>query len=98
TNALPVQSGDILNLRAIEQGLENLKRVPTAEADIQIVPAELPGESDVLVQWTQAFPFRLTTSVDDSGTRATGKYQGSVTVSYDHWLTLNDLFYVSFNH
>lgn len=97
-NALPVQPGDILNLRAIEQGLENLKRVPTAEADIQIVPAEQPGESDLVIQWTQAFPFRFTASVDDSGTRGTGKYQGSATVSYDHWLTLNDLFYVTFNH
>ncbi len=96
-NALPVQPGQILNLRAIEQGLENLKRVPTAEADIQIVPAEAPGESDVVVQWTQAFPFRATATVDDSGTKATGKYQGSATVSYDHWLTLNDLLYVTVN-
>ena len=38
-NAVPIQSGDILNLRNIEMGLENLKRAPTAEADIQIEPA-----------------------------------------------------------
>ena len=35
-NALPVQSGDILNIRDIEQGLENFKRVPTVEADFKI--------------------------------------------------------------
>lgn len=28
-NALPIRSGDILNIRDIEQGLENFKRVPT---------------------------------------------------------------------
>jgi len=49
--ALPARSGELLNLRAIEQGLENFKRVPGAEADIQVVPAELPGESDLLVTW-----------------------------------------------
>lgn len=32
-NALPAQPGDLLNLRDIEQGLENFKHVPTAEAD-----------------------------------------------------------------
>ena len=98
-NALPMQVGDILNLRDIEHALENLKRVPTAEADIQIEPAQGDGaqlgDSDLVVSYRQPFPFRLTVNVDDSGTKATGRYQGSVTVSYDHALTLNDLFYVT---
>ena len=38
-NALPMNKGDLLNLRDIEQALENFKRIPTAEADIQIEPA-----------------------------------------------------------
>lgn len=100
-NALPAVPGDILNLRDIEQALENFKRVPTAEADIQITPAEgdgaAPGESDLLITWQQRFPFRLNFSLDDSGTKATGRYQSAVTVSYDYALTLNDLFYVSLN-
>ncbi|RJX33748.1 MAG: ShlB/FhaC/HecB family hemolysin secretion/activation protein [Oxalobacter sp.] len=101
-NAMPAQPGDLLNLRDIEQALENFKRVPTADADIQIIPAEgknaKPGESDVVIKWKQGFPFRISLSADDSGTKATGKYQGGVTVSYDHWWILNDLFYVSYNH
>lgn len=96
-NAMPVRPGDLLNLRDIEQGLENLKRVPTAEADIQIVPADEPGESDVVITWKQAFPLRLTLSANDGGSRTTGKYLGSLTVSGDHLLALNDLFYASFN-
>ncbi|MCL2644473.1 MAG: ShlB/FhaC/HecB family hemolysin secretion/activation protein [Betaproteobacteria bacterium] len=101
-NAMPAAPGDILNLRDIEQGLENFKRLPTADADIQITPADgpdaKPGESDLVIAWAQGTPLRLNVSVDDSGSKHTGKYQGSVTVSYDSWLTLNDLFYVSFNH
>lgn len=99
TNALPMQVGDILNLRDIEQALENLKRVPTAEADIQIEPAQGDdaqiGESDLVVSYRQAFPFRLSVTADDSGTKAIGKYQGSATVSYDNAVALNDLFYVT---
>jgi hemolysin activation/secretion protein len=98
-NALPMQVDDILNLRDIEQALENLKRVPTAEADIQIEPAQGDGaqlgDSDLVVSYRQPFPFRLSISADDSGTKATGRYQGSVTVSYDNPLGLNDLFYVT---
>lgn len=101
-NALPVRPGDLLDLRDIEQGLENLKRVPTAEADIKVEPAQgegaLPGQSDLVISYRQAFPLRLAVSVDDSGSDATGKYQGSITLSYDNWWTLNDLFYVSVNH
>lgn len=97
-NAFPAKPGDLLNLRDIEQALENMKRVPTAEADIQIMPAEAVGESDLVITWRQAFPFRLNLSVNDGGSDSTGRYQGSATVSADHLLTLNDLFYTSFNH
>lgn len=97
-NALPARPGDLLNLRDIEQGLENLKRVPTVEADIQIVPGDEPGESDVLIAWKQAFPLRLTLNANDGGSKITGKYLGSVTVSADHVFALNDLLYASYNH
>jgi hemolysin activation/secretion protein len=101
-NAVPAAPGDLLNLRDIEQALENFKRVPTAEADIQIIPAEgvdaQPGDSDLVIQWKQGFPFRFSVFADDSGAKATGKYQGGATISLDHLLTLNDQGYVSFNH
>ncbi len=94
--ALPFQSGKILNLRDIEQGLENLKRVPTVEADIKIIPADKPNESDLLVVYEQKkVPIRGNISFDDAGSQGTGKYQGNVTVSFDNPLSLNDLFYVS---
>lgn len=100
--AMPAKPGDLLNLRDLEQALENFKRIPTAEADIRIEPSSGTqadmGDSDVVIVWRQAFPLRLTLSLDDTGSQATGRYQGGVTLSYDHWFTLNDLFYASFNH
>lgn len=97
-NAIPARPGDLLNLRDIEQSLENFKRLPTADADFQIAPGEQPGESDIIIRWKQDFPFRLNLSADDSGSKSTGKYLGGVTVAFDHMLTLNDLFYLSLNH
>ena len=99
-NALPLKPGDLLNLRDLEQGLENFKRVPTAQVDIEVTPAETDAQSndsDLLIQYQQNFPFRLSTSLDDGGAKSTGKYQAGVTLSYDNWWTLNDLFYASWN-
>lgn len=98
---LPVREGDILNIRDIEQGIENLTRVPTVDANVDIKPAGAvdakPGQSDLIVHHSQPRPFRLTLGVDDSGYDTTGRYQGVATLSLDNPLGLNDLFYVSLN-
>jgi len=100
-NALPISSGDILDLRDIEQGLENLKRLPTVQADIEITPAEsadgADAASDLMIQYRQAFPLRFSSSLDDGGSRATGRYQAGATLAYDNWWGVNDLFYLSLN-
>ncbi|WP_184530465.1 ShlB/FhaC/HecB family hemolysin secretion/activation protein [Variovorax sp. Sphag1AA] len=105
--AIPASRGDLLNLRDIEQGLENLKRLPTAEADIRIAPSSAadarPGDSDLVVQYRQGradlpVPLRANLSYDDSGTEPTGRNQGGLTLAWDGPLHLNDLFYVSLNH
>lgn len=100
-SALPMREGDLLNLRDLEQALEVFKRVPTTDVDIQIEPAgegAQAGASDLVITWQEQFPFRINFSLDDGGGRDTSRYQGALTLSYDNPLTLNDLFYVSYNH
>nr|WP_315465324.1 ShlB/FhaC/HecB family hemolysin secretion/activation protein [uncultured Rhodoferax sp.] len=98
TTAFSAQAGDILNLRDIEQALENFKRVPTADADIQITPADQPDHSDLVIAYQHTTPVRLSLALDDSGGKSTGRYQSSATFSWDNPLGLNDLFYISQNH
>ncbi len=93
--AMPMSQGDMLNVRNIEQGLENLKRVPSADANMELVPSENVGETDIVISYKQTLPFHLTLGVDDSGSKATGRLQGSATFSWDNMLTLNDMFYIS---
>lgn len=101
-NAMPAMPGDLLNLRDMEQALEVFKRVPTAQADIQIVPAQgpdtQPGQSDLVIAWNQSRRFRVGLSLDDSGSAATGKLQAGATLSVDHALQANDLFYLNVGH
>lgn len=95
--ALSSDADRLLNLRDIEQTLENLKRLPSVEADMKIAPSGQleAGYSDIEVQWKQSQPFRLSVSADDSGTKATGRFQRNMMLALDHGLTLNDLFYLN---
>lgn len=98
-NALALREGEPLNLREVEQILENLQRLPTVTADIEIVPADGGNmTSDLVVRWRQASPWRLSLALDDAGSGATGRYQGAITLSRDHALGRNDLLYLTLQH
>ncbi|UOO82473.1 ShlB/FhaC/HecB family hemolysin secretion/activation protein [Uruburuella testudinis] len=97
-NKFPNAQGDILNLRDLEQGLENLRRLPSVAADIRIEPGEQEGRSDIIVRWQQERPFRFDIGINDSGSKTTGKYQGYAALSIDNPLGLSDLLYLSYNH
>jgi hemolysin activation/secretion protein len=99
-SAFPLGNGDVVNLRDIEQGLENLKRLPSIEADIAIVPANEEkqniGLSNLLVTWRKKSPLRITVGADNSGVPSTGIYQGNVTLFWDNPLKMSDLFYITY--
>lgn len=96
--AMPVRESQTLNLRDIEQGLENLQRLPTVSAQMQLVPGDNPGESDIVITRKQAKMWRFGLSVDDSGTKITGRDQGGATLYLDNLLSLSDSFYISGGH
>ncbi|MCT8152140.1 ShlB/FhaC/HecB family hemolysin secretion/activation protein, partial [Klebsiella aerogenes] len=97
-SAFPATDGKLLDLRDIEQGLENLQRLPTVQASMEIVPGETPGQSDIVINRRQERFWRVDASLDDSGSNATGRYQGNLTLSLDNPLALSDLFYLSGSH
>jgi hemolysin activation/secretion protein len=96
-SAFPARPGDILNLRDLEQGLEQMKRVPSQDADMQLVPGDKPGESIVQITVKQTKPWKVVLSLDDSGSEATGRLQASETFAIDNLFGINDLFNISLN-
>jgi hemolysin activation/secretion protein len=97
-SAFPARPGDLLNLRDIEQGLEQMKRLPSQDVDIEIVPGEAAGESDIVIHAKRTAPWRLGFSLDDAGARTTGKRQASIILAIDNPLGLNDQYNVSINN
>jgi hemolysin activation/secretion protein len=95
--AFPTHDGNVLNLRDLEQGLEQLKRVPNQDATMQIVPGDQPGESDVVVTVERSKPWSLVVSADNSGQRETGGYLASATLGLYNLLGLNDVLSAGYN-
>ena len=68
----PGLEGKILNLRDIEQGMEQLNRVRQTPVEIEIVPGDTQGWSVVNLTATPEFPLSGSASVDNSGQKSTG--------------------------
>ncbi|WQD84808.1 ShlB/FhaC/HecB family hemolysin secretion/activation protein [Cupriavidus oxalaticus] len=97
-SAFPARPGDLLNVRDLEQGLEQMKRVPSQDVEMQLVPGELPGESDVVITVRRTKAWKVIASLDDSGNAGTGKLQGNLSLGIDNPLGLNDLFNIGVGH
>jgi hemolysin activation/secretion protein len=96
--ALPMRPGDTLDLSDLDQGLEQLKRVPSQDVEINIRPGDGEGQSVVELRLRRTRPWRVSVSADDAGAKATGKLQGTLTASLDDALTLNDILSVTAQH
>ncbi|WP_414439616.1 ShlB/FhaC/HecB family hemolysin secretion/activation protein [Burkholderia sp. 22PA0106] len=90
--AFPTGDGELLNLRDVEQGVEQMKRVSSQAVSMQIAPADVPGESDVVLDVKRGKPWTVVASIDNAGTRATGRLQGNLALGIDNPLGLNDIF------
>ncbi len=90
-NAFPSTAGDLLNLRDLEQGLEQMKRVTSQDVDMQIVPADKLGESDVIVSVKHGKPWKVVATLDDTGTKGTGKSQAGLSAGWDNLLDASDM-------
>jgi len=64
--AFPTGAGRILNLRDIEQGMEQINRLRTTPVRIEIIPSAKPGYSIVNLTSTPEFPLTLGLNMDNS--------------------------------
>lgn len=80
-----------LNLRAIEQGVDQLSRINSYEPTIDIEPGADPGTSNLLVMRKRlGRAWRPTISIDNDGSAATGRYQATAGLDLDNIAGLAD--------
>jgi hemolysin activation/secretion protein len=96
-SAFPLQGGDILNMRDLEQGLEQLGRPMTQQAQLEITPGDALGTSDIVVARDNQFPLSVGISWDNSGLEGTGRWQLGSYLVWDRPLQLNDMLILAVN-
>ncbi len=88
--SFPGKTGEVLDLRELEQLVENLNRLPSRFAKLELVPGEQVGGSRVQLQGERSKPWRASLSRHNNGQRSTGEQQWGVGLDWDSPLGLAD--------
>ncbi|NWA05660.1 ShlB/FhaC/HecB family hemolysin secretion/activation protein [Pseudomonas gingeri] len=86
----PGKPGDLLNLREIEQMVDQLNRLPSNQAQMELAPGKEVGGSEVLVKNTPQKPWRVGLARHNDGQRSTGEQQWGTSLDWDSPLGLAD--------
>lgn len=97
SSAMAFKAGVALNLRDIEQTLDNIRRVPGSDATFAIAPGAEDNTSAITIQKAASRPLRVSLGLDDAGGRSTGQWQASATLHWDNPSGNADQFYLSVN-
>jgi len=86
----PAQVGERLNLRELEQLIDQLSRLPSRQVSLELTPGEEVGGSRVLLQGQKLKPWRVALNRHNDGQRSTGEQQWGLNFVWDSPLGLAD--------
>lgn len=93
----PFLQGKILNLRDIEQGLEQLNRLSSSKATMEIEPGSKDGFSKIVIRNEINGSNRAGIGLNNSGQETTGKDKATVSLERDNLLGMGEFFNFSYN-
>ncbi|CRM20310.1 ShlB/FhaC/HecB family hemolysin secretion/activation protein [Pseudomonas sp. 52 E 6] len=88
--AFPGKVGEALNLREVEQLVDQLSRLPSKQAQMELTPGSQVGGSEVLVKNVPQKPWRASLSRNNDGQQSTGEQQWGAGLEWDSPLGLAD--------
>ena len=96
-HSLPLQVGKVLNLRDMEQAVEQLNRLQSQSVEFKIQPGTYSNASILVAEVKQTKPWVVNVSVDDGGSSSTGKYPVSLNGVIDNVIGAQDSLQYSFS-
>ncbi len=94
--AFPGVNGNVANIRDIEQGLEQINRLPSNNAETSMLPGNDDGTSILNVENKPGKRWNASLSNSNLGQETTGYSQTNVTLGLDDVIGLNDLWGLSY--
>ncbi|WP_414718471.1 ShlB/FhaC/HecB family hemolysin secretion/activation protein [Stutzerimonas nosocomialis] len=88
--AFPGRTGQIVNLRELEQLVDQLNRLPSRPAQLELLPGDEVGGSRVQLQGEPLKPWRVSFNRHNNGEKSTGEQQWGLGLDWDSPLGLAD--------
>ena len=88
--AFPTLTGQRLNLRHIEQGLEQINRLQSSNARMRLLPGKKAGASRILIDNQDTKFWSASLGLSNSGSKATGAAVANYSLALDNLFLLND--------
>lgn len=96
STAFPDMLEQIIHIRDIEQGLDQMNRLVSNQATMSIEPTiDKPGYSNISIQNSPSNPHQFYFGIDNLGSESTGRERARITANLDNLLSLNDNWYLS---
>ncbi|WOE74046.1 ShlB/FhaC/HecB family hemolysin secretion/activation protein [Alterisphingorhabdus coralli] len=95
--ASPVDGGDIVDLRALEQGLEQMRRIQGREVNVDLEPGEAPGETVLAVTSEQPRYLSASLGVNNYAGDTVGNWQGNAQIATLGLLGASEILSLSYN-
>ena len=86
----PAKAGERLNLRELEQLIDQLSRLPSRKVTMELIPGEEVGGSHVVLQGQKLKPWRIAFNRHNDGQRSTGEQQWGLNLAWDSPMGLAD--------
>ncbi len=86
-----------INIRDIEQGLDQINRLNSQKAKMDLTPGSKSGYSNVIITNQIGHQATISLSTDNSGQKSTGKIKRKASLNYDNLLGLNDNIYLNYS-
>lgn len=95
--AAPLGVGDLVDLRALEQGLEQMRRVPGRQVAVDLAPGYAPGETILDLKAAPVRAVSGSVSANNFAGRTVNRFQATGQLAALDLLGLNDILSVYYN-
>lgn len=94
--SFPIKKGDVLNMKDLDQGIENLNSISANNAKLDIAAGESLGGSIIKVKNEKSKKISGTINYNNLGQKSTGTERMKVAVTIEDFLGINDSFSSSY--
>ncbi|MDV4158651.1 MULTISPECIES: ShlB/FhaC/HecB family hemolysin secretion/activation protein [Rhizobium] len=96
--AFPGLIGRVVNIRDIEQGLDQMNRLQANDAKSAMLPGPKDGTSILNIENSPGWPWHVSLGNNNMGQESTGFSRSSASLTFDDLIDINDQWNFSYEH